>query len=66
MLSGFWHVTVFPGLFIAALIFSLNMMGDGLRDAFDPRLRGGGISKGKFKKLLAARMAAESEAREEW
>jgi peptide/nickel transport system permease protein len=65
MLAGFWHVTVFPGLFIAMLIFSLNMMGDGLRDAFDPRLRGGGMSKRRFRRLLRARMAAESELRED-
>jgi peptide/nickel transport system permease protein len=34
-----WYVT-FPGLFIFALIWSLNIIGDGLRDALDPRLRG--------------------------
>lgn len=31
---------VYPGLAILALIFSLNMLGDGLRDATDPKLRG--------------------------
>jgi peptide/nickel transport system permease protein len=39
VLSGFWPSTVFPGLAIAFVIFGLNMMGDGLRDAFDPRLK---------------------------
>lgn len=34
-----WNMTVFPGLCIAATIFSLNVMGDGLRDALDPKLR---------------------------
>ena len=34
-----WHLVLFPGLSIAVLIFALNMMGDGLRDAFDPRLK---------------------------
>ena len=29
-----------PGLLIMLLVFSLNMIGDGLRDALDPRLRG--------------------------
>ena len=28
---------VFPGLFIVVLIFGLNLLGDGLRDALDPR-----------------------------
>ena len=31
---------VYPGLAILVLIFSLNMLGDGLRDATDPKLRG--------------------------
>ncbi|MEA2529662.1 MAG: peptide/nickel transport system permease protein [Thermomicrobiales bacterium] len=33
-----WYVT-FPGLFIFALVWSLNVLGDSLRDALDPRLR---------------------------
>ena len=32
-----WLVT-FPALILAALLFSLNVVGDGLRDALDPRL----------------------------
>jgi peptide/nickel transport system permease protein len=31
---------IYPGLAILTLIFSLNMLGDGLRDATDPKLRG--------------------------
>jgi ABC-type dipeptide/oligopeptide/nickel transport system permease subunit len=34
-----WYVT-FPGLVIFALVWTLNILGDGLRDALDPRLRG--------------------------
>ena len=34
-----WHMVLFPGLSISIIIFALNMMGDGLRDAFDPRLK---------------------------
>jgi len=34
-----WHMVLFPGVAIASLIFALNMIGDGLRDAFDPRLK---------------------------
>ena len=34
-----WHVTVIPGLCIMMTILSLNLMGDGLRDALDPRLK---------------------------
>ena len=29
----------FPGMCIALTIFSLNVIGDGLRDALDPKLR---------------------------
>ena len=33
---------VFPGLAIAVVVFSWNILGDGLRDVLDPRLRGAG------------------------
>jgi peptide/nickel transport system permease protein len=34
-----WHVTTFPGIAIMLTILSLNLLGDGLRDALDPRLK---------------------------
>ena len=33
------HLTVFPGLAIVITILSLNLLGDGLRDALDPKLK---------------------------
>lgn len=33
------HVTLFPGLAIVITILALNLLGDGLRDALDPRLK---------------------------
>lgn len=33
------HMTIFPGLAIVTTVLGLNMLGDGLRDLFDPRLR---------------------------
>lgn len=46
MLSGsrryitqYWHLTLFPGLAIMLVIYALNVLGDGLRDALDPRLK---------------------------
>lgn len=33
------HLTLFPGLAIALSIFALNVLGDGIRDAFDPKQR---------------------------
>lgn len=33
------HMSIFPGLAIMITIFALNLLGDGLRDALDPRLK---------------------------
>jgi peptide/nickel transport system permease protein len=33
------HITIFPGLAIVIVVLALNMLGDGLRDALDPKLR---------------------------
>ena len=33
------HMTLFPGLAIVITIFALNVLGDGLRDALDPKLK---------------------------
>ncbi|MCL2592777.1 MAG: ABC transporter permease subunit, partial [Defluviitaleaceae bacterium] len=38
-ITTFYPMVLFPGIMIALIIFALNMMGDGLRDAFDPRLK---------------------------
>lgn len=38
-LRGYSYITLFPGLAIMITVLALNLMGDGLRDAFDPRLR---------------------------
>ena len=35
----FWWVVVFPGLALALTLFALNFLGDGLRDALDPRMK---------------------------
>ena len=33
------HLVFFPGLMIMLTVLSFNLLGDGLRDALDPRLR---------------------------
>ena len=33
------HLTLFPGLFIMITVLAFNMLGDGLRDALDPKLK---------------------------
>jgi peptide/nickel transport system permease protein len=35
-----WWVATFPGLAIMVTVLAVNLIGDGLRDALDPRLRG--------------------------
>jgi peptide/nickel transport system permease protein len=35
------HLALWPGLFLAIVVWGVNMLGDALRDLFDPRLRGG-------------------------
>ncbi len=39
MISFAPHMAIFPGLAILLTVLGLNLMGDGLRDLFDPRLR---------------------------
>lgn len=36
---GFW-IAFFPGVFLTLTVFAANVVGDGLRDVLDPRLRG--------------------------
>ncbi len=38
-IRDYWHIVTFPGVTIMITIFSLNLFGDGLRDALDPRLK---------------------------
>jgi peptide/nickel transport system permease protein len=35
----YWHLVTFPGIAIVIVVLSVNMLGDGLRDALDPRLK---------------------------
>ena len=37
--AGAWWVTVLPGLVLVSLLVAVNVLGDALRDALDPRLR---------------------------
>ena len=41
LVSGAWWAATFPGIAILVSVISLNLLGDGLRDALDPRLKGG-------------------------
>ena len=39
LLSGDWWITIFPGLVLVMIALSVNLLGDWLRDALNPRLR---------------------------
>ena len=39
LFSGEWWITVFPGAALVLLVLSINLLGDWLRDALNPRLR---------------------------
>ena len=39
LFSGEWWITIFPGLALVALVLSVNLLGDWLRDALNPKLR---------------------------
>jgi len=38
------HVSVIPGLMIFVLVMSINLVGDGIRDVLDPRLKSGALA----------------------
>ena len=42
--QDWWWLTVFPGLAIFLTVLAVNFVGDGLRDAFDPRRRVRGMT----------------------
>jgi peptide/nickel transport system permease protein len=39
LFSGEWWITVFPGLALVTLVLAINVLGDWLRDALNPKLR---------------------------
>ena len=39
LFSGEWWITIFPGVALVLMVLSINLLGDWLRDALNPRLR---------------------------
>jgi len=39
LFSGEWWITIFPGVALAGLVLAVNLLGDWLRDALNPKLR---------------------------
>jgi len=62
------HTGILPGLVILALVLGLNLVGDGLRDLLDPKMRGAGSVRPqpstRVEKAVAAPETAPTEAAE--
>jgi oligopeptide transport system permease protein len=57
------HLTVFPGLAITLTMLAFNFVGDGLRDALDPTMRGtAAVRRARQKKRAAKRKPAKQAA----
>jgi peptide/nickel transport system permease protein len=39
LFSGEWWITIFPGAALVVIVLAINLLGDWLRDALNPRLR---------------------------
>jgi peptide/nickel transport system permease protein len=39
LFSGEWWITIFPGIALIVMVLSVNLLGDWLRDALNPKLR---------------------------
>ena len=39
------HTSIVPGVMILLIVMSVNLLGDGIRDALDPRLRAGALTR---------------------
>lgn len=56
------HLTIFPGLAITLTMLAFNFLGDGLRDALDPTMRGTALVSAARRKKRRARAAARKAA----
>jgi peptide/nickel transport system permease protein len=39
------HTSIVPGVMILIIVMAINLLGDGVRDALDPRLKSGALSR---------------------
>ncbi len=58
------HLTIFPGLAITLTMLAFNFLGDGLRDALDPTMRGTALVSAARRRKRRARRAARRLAAE--
>ena len=58
------HASVVPGVMIFIIVMSVNLLGDGVRDALDPRLRSGALSRPAAATRVERRDVPETEPTE--
>ncbi|WP_417248258.1 dipeptide/oligopeptide/nickel ABC transporter permease/ATP-binding protein [Celeribacter sp.] len=46
------HTSIVPGIMIFLIVMSINLLGDGIRDALDPRLKSGALSRPRAQTLV--------------
>ncbi|MEO3997914.1 dipeptide/oligopeptide/nickel ABC transporter permease/ATP-binding protein [Mesorhizobium sp. CAU 1732] len=56
------HVALVPGLTIFVLVMSINLLGDGIRDVLDPRLKSGALARPFARTAIAKRDDADVTA----
>jgi peptide/nickel transport system permease protein len=60
-LQDFWWYPVFPGLALGITALGFNLLGDGLRDWLDPRLRAAARIKGGLGALRSALLTPDQK-----
>ncbi|KPF58567.1 dipeptide/oligopeptide/nickel ABC transporter permease/ATP-binding protein [Rhizobium sp. AAP116] len=59
------HVSIVPGIMIFLIVISLNVLGDGIRDVLDPRLRSGALARpGPVTEIATDRSVPENSAQD--
>ncbi|QGG92167.1 ABC transporter permease subunit [Agrobacterium sp. MA01] len=59
------HVSIVPGIMIFLIVISLNVLGDGIRDVLDPRLRSGALARpGPVTEIATDRNVPENSVRD--
>ncbi len=53
------HTSIVPGMMILVIVMAINLLGDGVRDALDPRLRSGALSRPMATTLVAKDRVAQ-------
>ncbi|MBM9593970.1 dipeptide/oligopeptide/nickel ABC transporter permease/ATP-binding protein [Roseitranquillus sediminis] len=57
------HTSVVPGLMILIVVMSINLLGDGVRDALDPRLRSGALTRPRPATMVSRKSVPKGEGR---